>query len=244
LKGCGQEHEPSLWWRISDRDSFAIIQELFSDRESISVLEPACGSGGTSILLDRFIPLEKLCLLDASSNALEFARTLVPEHLRDRVECFQGDAFELPFATASFDLCWNVGVIEHYPAPLLLDIVREMLRVTKPDGRVVVGIPNRHSIATLKALLLGTSFARRQLEFIPGYRFDTERLYGNRDLARIFRDGLCAEVEIRFGGNALWVGAPEPLVALTDKMMPRSCFSFLSFFILRNYADCRAQTTV
>ncbi len=54
------------------------------------------------------------------------------------VSGFTSSAGELPFPDASFASVWNVGLLHHLEDALLLDAIREMLRVCAPSGRVTV----------------------------------------------------------------------------------------------------------
>jgi 2-polyprenyl-3-methyl-5-hydroxy-6-metoxy-1,4-benzoquinol methylase len=47
----------------------------------------------------------------------------------------------LPFADASFDVVLSTEVVEHLPRPI--DGIRELVRVLRPGGRLVVTTPNR-----------------------------------------------------------------------------------------------------
>lgn len=233
LQQRGQEHEASLWWRVSDVDSLAIAKACLADVDHPAICEPACGSGGTSILLAQAVDARDLTLVDISPSALEFARSLLPRQLAASTHMVEGDAFHLPMEDGRFDLTWNVGVIEHYPPDQIVALVREMHRVARPGGAVLVAFPNRRALATLKAALLGSRFGRRWLTRVPGYRFDTEILYGTGTLARLLERAFGTRVEVRYAGNPLWVGAPEWLVRWTQRVWPRSPFSFLAFLILR-----------
>jgi ubiquinone/menaquinone biosynthesis C-methylase UbiE len=233
ILGKGQEHETTLWWQASDQDSIEIVKSLFSSEQSIDLLEAACGSGGTSFKLAEYMTLSSLTLLDLSTNALNFAKILEPAHLNGKVTYTEGDITQLPFQDRIFHLTWNVGVIEHYPKPILLQIVKEMLRVTKREGYVLLGIPNRRSVAVLKAWFLGTDFGRKYLPFAKGYRFDTEILYGNHELKNFLEENLKLSVDVAYAGNCLWVGAPDMLVRLTQKYFKQSSCSFLTFFVLK-----------
>ncbi len=52
-----------------------------------------------------------------------------------------GDGRSLPFEDASFDHAYSVSVLEHIPEPGDEAALRELARVTKPGGRVVVTLP-------------------------------------------------------------------------------------------------------
>jgi SAM-dependent methyltransferase len=51
------------------------------------------------------------------------------------------DGRALPFEDASFDHAYSVSVLEHIPEPGDEQALRELARVTKPGGRVVVTLP-------------------------------------------------------------------------------------------------------
>jgi SAM-dependent methyltransferase len=52
-----------------------------------------------------------------------------------------GDGRALPFEDASFDHAYSVSVLEHIPEPGDEEALRELARVTRPGGRVVVTLP-------------------------------------------------------------------------------------------------------
>jgi SAM-dependent methyltransferase len=53
----------------------------------------------------------------------------------------QGDALALPFSAGAFNIVVSSECVEHTPDPLLA--VREMLRVLRPGGRLMLSTPNR-----------------------------------------------------------------------------------------------------
>jgi len=58
-----------------------------------------------------------------------------------------GDVFSLPFSDNTFDLVFNSGVIEHYEAcATRIRLVRELCRVTRPNGYVCIMVPNRNHV--------------------------------------------------------------------------------------------------
>jgi demethylmenaquinone methyltransferase/2-methoxy-6-polyprenyl-1,4-benzoquinol methylase len=100
------------------------------------VLDVGCGTGfGTAGLL-RYT--EHVYGLDQSPHQLAKARKRLSHE--DSVRYFFGDAERLPFEDDSFDAAWSSGSIEYWPNPV--EGLREMRRVVKPGGTVVVVGPN------------------------------------------------------------------------------------------------------
>ncbi len=57
------------------------------------------------------------------------------------------DATGLPYPDSSFDLVYSISVVEHIPDDAAA--ISEMLRVTRPHGRVIVEVPYREHAETL-----------------------------------------------------------------------------------------------
>jgi SAM-dependent methyltransferase len=53
-----------------------------------------------------------------------------------------GDVRRIPFADASFDAVYSMGTVEHFDDTE--GALAEIVRVMKPGGRAIVGVPNRH----------------------------------------------------------------------------------------------------
>ena len=96
--------------------------------EARSVLEVGCGTGAVLAGLPEFTSAA-LHGLDIDFTALQFAKTQTPAALT------QGDAFHLPYPSASFD-----AVCCHYLLLWLADPVpalQEMRRVLRPGGSLL-----------------------------------------------------------------------------------------------------------
>jgi 2-polyprenyl-3-methyl-5-hydroxy-6-metoxy-1,4-benzoquinol methylase len=233
LQGKGQEHEKSLFWRLADEHSVDVVKRAVDGRRGLTVAEAGCGSGDMTMMLASHLSVAKAALFDLSDKALELAKRNAAKANIGQCDFRLADIEHLPVSNDTYDVCWNVGVIEHYPADHIERMVREMWRVTKPGGALICAIPNRRSIATLKAWALGSEFGRRYLNWIPGYRFDSEILYSDDEMAQILALATGTSVHVEHAGGPLWVSAPDWLAAAANWALGRSRVCFLSFFVAK-----------
>jgi SAM-dependent methyltransferase len=108
------------------------------------------------------------------------------------LECFNGALADAEFPAAHFDVVALYHVIEHLPSPART--LREIRRVLKPGGRLVVETPN---IATPWFRLLGA----RWRQFIPDHIF----FFSPRTLTLACEQGGFAVREVRAVGKAMSV---------------------------------------
>jgi ubiquinone/menaquinone biosynthesis C-methylase UbiE len=108
------------------------------------VLDAGCGGGGmTRLLAEAVGPGGEVVGLDASPELLEWGKTQAENaNLAGRIKFQEGDVRRLPFEDASFDLVWCSRVVHGLNDQLAG--VRELARVIRPGGRLVVregGLP-------------------------------------------------------------------------------------------------------
>lgn len=224
----------SYWWQEYYDEMVAHMRHLLPEQKDCKILEAGSGSGKASILLDKKY---WLTLLDISPIALKYARVLAKKFNHPRVRYVEGDVFAMPFSNYSFDLVWNIGVIEHYDEDLSIRIMREMIRVTKHDGRIAIGVPNFYSGPIVKARVLRWPL----FNFLPGYRLDSEQRYTATMLKKLLISAIKKEkrevkdVQVAFFGNALPMETPELILRSLGKMwtkvLPRT--KFLIFVTVR-----------
>jgi ubiquinone/menaquinone biosynthesis C-methylase UbiE len=103
-----------------------------------SILDVGCGTGVFLPGLAASVgPEGRVVGLDHSTAFLDDARKrLAGASLADKVELVEGDAHRLPFADATFDAAHCERLLMHLEDPALA--IREMYRVVRPGGRVVV----------------------------------------------------------------------------------------------------------
>jgi demethylmenaquinone methyltransferase/2-methoxy-6-polyprenyl-1,4-benzoquinol methylase len=101
------------------------------------VLDLATGTGDVALMVARLHPSAKVVGSDPSARMLELGNEKVERSgLGDRVVLELGDAQELPYDDDRFDGCCIAFGIRNVPDRSAA--LREMARVTKPTGRVVV----------------------------------------------------------------------------------------------------------
>lgn len=94
------------------------------------VLDSGCGTGSFAFALAPNVA--EVVGVDTREEYLEAARETAPGNVR----FVQGDAMQLPFGYAQFDLSCTHRVLHHVRRPELA--VSELARVTRPGGRILV----------------------------------------------------------------------------------------------------------
>jgi SAM-dependent methyltransferase len=109
-------------------------------RPSDTVLDCACGLGYGTAMLAALSRGKRFLGVDIGDRAVAYARDNFGD--RYRVEYRQGDAEDLSFLPdASVDTLVSFETLEHVPG--FERFLAEARRILKPDGRIVVSVPNR-----------------------------------------------------------------------------------------------------
>ena len=115
-----------------------LYQEAGGSVGGMKFMEAGCGTSNIALVLAK--DGAKCFQLDLSSNAMTISKEVFAKG-GEKGFLIQGDLFHLPFEDDSLDLVWNVGVLEHFTEDLQDDILKEMIRVTSPTGKVVTFNP-------------------------------------------------------------------------------------------------------
>lgn len=217
------------------------------------VLEAGCGIATDGLQFAR--AGARYTGLDFSSTALGLARERF--EMEDVAGRFVGDSVtELPFADASFDLVYSMGVIHHVPDTEAA--VSEFHRVLRPGGRAIVMLYHRDSfnyrftIMVVRRLLAAVILLPGGPELVARVAHETpEVLEGHRLLLREHGIRYLTDRQLFLDNNT--DGPGNPLAKVYRRDDARRLFSSFDevhtavrFLHLRTYpgGDRLARTTM
>jgi len=100
-------------------------EKFISKLSGLRVLEVGCWTGRDSQYFDEF----EYVGIDLSERALAVAKQNQP-NLRFQ----KADLYKLPFSDGTFDGVWAAAVYVHVPSVQIVDALKELHRVIKPNG--------------------------------------------------------------------------------------------------------------
>jgi ubiquinone/menaquinone biosynthesis C-methylase UbiE len=139
------------------RQSGEAIVKSLGIAPSLRILDLGCGDGTTAVPL-ALLGADVLGI-DIAKNLVDAGNKRVAELGLKRLKFQEGDACNLQgVSDHSFDLTLSVFGAMFAPKPF--DVAKEMVRVTKPGGRIVMGnwIPNDATSFTSQLLRISSSF--------------------------------------------------------------------------------------
>jgi ubiquinone/menaquinone biosynthesis C-methylase UbiE len=119
---------------ITDEDALRMVVEAARPAPDDRLLDVACGPG---LVVCAFAPhVQAATGIDVTPAMLERARKLVADKGLANVAWRQSDVSALPYADASFTIVTTRFSVHHFLDPAA--VLREMVRVCAPGGRIVV----------------------------------------------------------------------------------------------------------
>lgn len=139
------------------RESGEAIASSLGITPSMRVLDVGCGDGTTAVPIARLGA--EVTGIDIARNLVAAGNTRAAEAGLHRLKFQEGDACDLDgVGDHAFDLTVSMFGVMFAPKPF--DVAKELVRVTKPGGRIVMGnwIPNDPTSFVSQLLKISASF--------------------------------------------------------------------------------------
>ncbi|HEX8999905.1 MAG TPA: class I SAM-dependent methyltransferase, partial [Blastocatellia bacterium] len=117
------------------------------DLKGKTLLDVGCGTGRFLLALGQ--EASRAVGIDRDAAMLDFARSHTPADMAQRVEWIKSDAAALPFLDGTFDLVIENTLLCFCHDPM--SVIREMVRVCRPGGRILLGELNPSSALAVVA---------------------------------------------------------------------------------------------
>ena len=184
------------------------------------VLDIASGSGyGTALIAKQ---AKKVFGVDVLEGAIEYAK----EHYgAPNIEYLHGDGVKIPLETASVDLVVSFETIEHIKD--YVTFMKEVKRVLKPDGLLLLSTPNDVEFAEGNHFHLHEFEEKELLKLAKTYYKNVKPYYQTTWISNMISDGSMMTQE--------WQGSVELM-----QVAPVKNEQFLYFYFLcsdRNIAE-------
>lgn len=195
LRSMKRVSERQHWTRFWNRER--TLDEIYDNDDRIRTETSRLLNLKDYLLLEVGAATARDSISLAREGAFPVALDYIPEALRRAGEAAEnsginillvcGDARYLPFRKNIFDMVFHQGVLEHFRRPE--DILFENVRVLKPDGILLVDVPQTFHIYTvIKKFLIAVNkwFAGWETQFTLK---DLEKLLHNAGLEPFARYG-------------------------------------------------------
>src|SRR5438477_2599980 len=162
--------ETHWWYRALHRLIFQALEAELPEWREKEIVDVGCGTGA---ILKQLGNPEQNVGIDLAPEAISFCRQRGLNNVR------QGDICALPFADASFDAAICSSVLYHQWVGDVEGAVREMYRVLRPGGVLLINVPAfplLHS-AHDDAVMTARRFRKREIrELLQKQNFTIRRL--------------------------------------------------------------------
>lgn len=170
------------------------FHKYFRDDPERVYLHAGCGSAES----DNRIQFHdgKFVLMDISLEALLVARR---KSKLPNLHLVCGDIYHPPFKTGAMDGIWNLGVMEHFYEPEIMQIFQALSRVLKPGGTCLIFWPPRYglSVITLTSFLFIVNKFRKQVLVL--YPDEVSRFWTNAWAQRLVAPADLTVQKAHFG---------------------------------------------
>lgn len=196
--------EPSYVWRAGQQRRLEMIVRAAGERIRGHLLENGCGVG---------MYVEHLSSFGGVVIGLEYDFERAAEARKNSPYIINAAGEHLPLPASAFDLILSHEVLEHVQNDRAA--IREMVRVLKPGGRIVLFVPNRaypfetHGIYWKGKYSFGNKlFVNYLPRALRNKLAPHVRVYSKTDLEKLFED-----LPVKFIERTIIFGAYDNIIA-------------------------------
>lgn len=132
------EQEENHWWYKGLHDLlFSEVEEILNGKDNAVILDAGCGTGFTLQCLNKY---GKAFGIDLSNTAIEYCRK------RGLNQIVRSSICNLPFPDELFDIIISTDVLYHKAVSNDFGAIRELYRVLKNGGFLIVNLPAHNYI--------------------------------------------------------------------------------------------------
>lgn len=128
----------SLWWGYEYLAYLEIIIEKIKEVEFSEMIDIGCGDARLIFELKKIFPEKNLIGQDFSERALAFARAFNPD-----VEFTSEKIEEIAKQGKNYGLVSLIEVLEHIPTEEVENFVKNLAKIIKPKGRLILTVPSK-----------------------------------------------------------------------------------------------------
>jgi ubiquinone/menaquinone biosynthesis C-methylase UbiE len=126
--------------KLSGADSYYFAEQrvkmlqAYEKNESLRVLDLGCGDGASEIFMQQYFSTWQVEGIDVSKESIDMAKQ--QKLFNAKFDVYDG--INIPFADKSFDIVFVAGVLHHVEFSLHDAMIKEMKRVLKDGGRLLI----------------------------------------------------------------------------------------------------------
>lgn len=172
------------------------LAEFLANKPTARMLEIGAGTGASARMVHATFPQHSLTVTDLSLPYLEISQEKLPGVTHE-----QAQAEKLQYADASFDVVYAVFLLHELPREVRMQALKEMLRVLKPGGLLLI----------VESIQFGDvpKYDKALKKFPQDYHEPFFKDYASRDLKEVFQEfGLTAESKRGFFSKCVWATRP------------------------------------
>jgi ubiquinone/menaquinone biosynthesis C-methylase UbiE/cbb3-type cytochrome oxidase subunit 3 len=175
------EEHPNILVKLEEKHRRNIILKLIGNHKGKIIADVGCEEGYiTKQIIDK---AKKVYCVDIDAQILGKAKKNINSKKASFIE---SDAQNINLPDSSVDIAVSTHVLEHLPDPA--KGAKELFRIVKPEGKVVINVPNETFVLLIKKILvsLGLRFLIKNLNtgLAPGHL----HVFTKRMLKKITRD--------------------------------------------------------